>query len=153
MDERIKLIDEVISLNNKEIAVINKRASESRKPMSKEDKDKTSKLYFINRDLGKIKYEIVQTLVVTDGTPNIEILCLEKLNEDIAYYKSRFPETYMTLEDIFEALIEEYKRIGCNGGMFGFSVSPEWEDKCYAFEPKGENCGKVYYKYVGIHKC
>ena len=153
MDERLKFIDDVIAINNKEISVINKKASESRKPMSKADKDKTAKLYFINRDLGKIKYEIVQTLARNDINPNIEIMCLEKLNTDIAYYKSRFPHTYMTLEDIFNALIEEYKRIGCNGGMFGFSVSPEWEDKCYAFEPIGENCGKVYYKYVGISKC
>lgn len=152
MDERLKLIDDVIALNNRKIAIINKKASESRKPMSKEDKKKTSKLYFINRELGKMKYEIVQTLVIGNDTPIIEILGLPKLNEDIDYYKSMFPKTYMTLENIVNALIEEYKRIGIGGGTFGFSVSPEWEDKCYAFEPIGENCGKVYYKYVGIYK-
>ena len=153
MDERLKLIDEVVNLNNNEIARINKIASESRQKMNKQDRKKTSSLRMINDRLGRIKFEILQTLVISDDCPKIEILGRVDLENDIAYYKTMFPQTYMTIQDVFEALTEEYKRNGGNTGLFGFSVSPEWEDKCYSFEFSNKMGDVVYYRYKGIYKC
>lgn len=151
MDRRIELIDEVIALNNAEIAKTNKAASVSRKPMSNEDRKKIHTLGFINRDLGTIKFSIIQTLVITTQGLNIEIINIKKLEEDIAEYKKMFPETAISLDNIKESLWEDYKRNGDKTGLFGLSVSPEWEDKCYGFEFNPES-HEPSYVYVGICK-
>lgn len=152
MDERLKFIEEVIAINNKEISAINKKASESRKRMDDEDRRKMSSLQYINRDLGKAKFRIVQTLVQTSLGRKLEIIGLEKLNHDIEYYKSMFPATFLTLERIHENLWEDFKRNDGNTGLFGMSVSSEWPDKCYGFEFVGFAFGEIRYKYVGICK-
>ena len=152
MDKRLELIEEVIALNNKEIARMNKTASESRQKMNITDRKKLSSLKFINDDLGKIKFKIVQTLVVTSDGINIKIIGEEKLNERIEEYKAMFPETYLTLVKVKEALWDDYKRNGGNTGLFGHSVSPEWEDKCYSFEFRGDD-DTITYEFMGMYKC
>lgn len=151
-DKRLELIEEVIALNNKEIARMNKTASESRQKMNITDRKKLSSLKFINDDLGKIKFKIVQNLVVTSDGINIKIIGEEKLNERIEEYKAMFPETYLTLEKVKEALWDDYKRNGGNTGLFGLSVSPEWEDKCYSFEFRGDD-DEISYEFMGMYKC
>lgn len=152
MDKRLELIEEVIALNNKEIARMNKTASESRQKMNITDRKKLSSLKFINDDLGKIKFKIVQTLVVTSDGINIKIIGEEKLNERIEEYKAMFPETYLTLEKVKEALWDDYKRNGGNTGLFVLSVSHEWEDKCYSFEFRGDD-DIITYEFMGMYKC
>lgn len=78
--------------------------------------------------------------VVIDG--------LKDLLGDIEFYKNMFPETYTTIDSINETIQEE------PFGICGIQVSPEWEDKCYAFEvqkvtPKND----IFCKYLGVWKC
>lgn len=71
---RIALIDETITRNENFIRVLNKRASVSRKPMSKEDRNRCLELRKANVWLGKAKFCIVQSLAgleeYIDTNPN-----------------------------------------------------------------------------------
>lgn len=154
MDERLKIIDDVIDLNKIKINGINKKSSESRAKMDKEDKRKLHELLSINNDLRKIKFRIVQTLVNTNMGRELKILNIEQLCADIECYKNEFPDTYLSLEEIYKRIFKDYEVNDGATGIFGMSVSPEWEDKCYGFEFVGD-CygGYIIYKYVGIYKC
>lgn len=77
----------------------------------------------------------------------MKITNIQQLKEDIETYKAMFPDTYTTLEKLMNCLEADYRR--GPGGLFGFEVSKEWEDKCYAFE----YIGNETYEYVGIMKC
>lgn len=81
----------------------------------------------------------------------VNIINLFELSERIEEYITMFPKTHTTFENIQEMLLEEYKRTNGNTGLFGFEVSPEWEDKCYAFEFVAHN--PITYKFVGMFKC
>lgn len=60
----------------------------------------------------------------------MKIKNLEALKERIEYYKKMFPNTYTTLEDIYET----FENYPCNS-YCGISVSnEEWPDKCYTFD-------------------
>lgn len=81
----------------------------------------------------------------------MKILNEQQLKEDIEIYKSMFPDTYTTFENLMDYLKTDYNN-GYPGGLIGFEVSSEWEDKCYGFEYQG-NQPDITYEYVGIVKC
>lgn len=81
----------------------------------------------------------------------MKILNEQQLKEDIEIYKSMFPDTYTTFENLMDYLKTDYND-GNSGGLIGFEVSSEWEDKCYGFEYQG-NQPDITYEYVGIVKC
>lgn len=62
MDERLKIIDDLCGKNLDKIREMNKVASQSRKPMSKQDRKRCSDLHNANYNLGRARFLIVQTL-------------------------------------------------------------------------------------------
>lgn len=72
-----------------------------------------------------------------------------RLKNDIEYYKKMFPDTYIGFDELIGSVKKEMT--GCNI-VAGFSVSPEWEDKCYMFESKVNVNGTTEIEYIGIGK-
>lgn len=73
-----------------------------------------------------------------------------ELCEQIVEYAKMFPDTYTTYDSI-ENTLQRICDEGRVGGVFGIQVSPEWEDRCYGFEPytQGE---QVFFKFLGMMK-
>lgn len=82
----------------------------------------------------------------------MKIKNIEELKERIAEYSVMFPETAASLEDVNEFLENEHSEHGGNVGLFGMSVSPEWEDKCYSFEYRPDGSEPAY-EFMGMYKC
>lgn len=80
----------------------------------------------------------------------MKILNEQQLRQDIETYKSMFPSSYTTFEKLLDYLKADYSD-GASGGVIGFEVSSEWDNKCYGFEYKG-NQPDITYEYVGIVK-
>ena len=88
----------------------------------------------------------------------MKIINEEELKERIAEYQQMFPETAISYQDIVELLLRNLADRRSNGvyeGLFGFSVSPEWEDKCYSFEFRGFTgiLKEPTYEFMGMFKC
>lgn len=82
----------------------------------------------------------------------VSILNIEELKKCIAEYQKLFPKTALTLEDVKERLLTGYENDRGNTGLFGFGVSPEWEDKCYSFEFRTDDPVPTY-EFMGMYKC
>ena len=84
----------------------------------------------------------------------MKIIGIESLKERIAEYSEMFPENHLTLEDIEKSLQHEYEEYGSHEGLgeFGYSVSKEWEDKCYTFKYVTDS-PELNYEFVGMMKC
>lgn len=80
----------------------------------------------------------------------VNIQNLYELAERIEEYITKFPKTHTTIEDIQDGLLEEYRRTNGNSSIFGFQVSPEWEDRCYGFEFVSHK--PITYKFIGMFK-
>lgn len=73
-----------------------------------------------------------------------------ELTKDVDYYAKMFPNDHYTLQEV----IDDARRAALKcGGVFGLSVSNEWEDKCYCFDVLGNNPELVEIEYLGIGKC
>lgn len=75
---------------------------------------------------------------------------IHDLLEDIENYKSMFPDSYTSIQQIKKEL--EDKGDTPVGTVFGISVSEEWQDKCYGFETDRVTPSYTLFKYVGIWK-
>ncbi len=62
MDERLRLLNQVIELNKAEMNLINKTASERRMPMNVHDKGRLYVLRNVNLALCRAKYNIITDL-------------------------------------------------------------------------------------------
>ena len=78
------------------------------------------------------------------------ILNATKLFEDIAYYADRFPEAKPVTYDNLVKNIEASQDTNPEGSVFGYSVSPACEDRCFLFSSKvnDDKCYIVEYKGV-----
>lgn len=76
---------------------------------------------------------------------------IHDLLEDIKEYKTMFPNTYTSYDEIRRRL--EKEEFGPPGLTLGIEVSSEWPDKCYGFEIDKQGPQNVIFLYVGIWKC
>ena len=83
----------------------------------------------------------------------IEIVNFDKLLSDIECYKKMFPNSYTTIDGVKYFLAKDYFENHGNTGLFGLSVSKEWEDRCFSFEFRGYIALAPTYEYMGIFKC
>ncbi len=82
----------------------------------------------------------------------MKIINDEELRAFIAEYSAMFPKTALSYDDIINRLKADYEENGGNTGLFGFEVSPEWENKCYSFEFRGSDPEPTY-EFMGMFKC
>ncbi len=82
----------------------------------------------------------------------MKIINEEELRMRIAEYSAMFPKTAASMKDVMNLLESEYQRNHGNTGLFGMSVSPEWEDKCYSFEFRSDKPEPTY-EFMGMFKC
>ena len=81
------------------------------------------------------------------------ILNVLKLCNDIAYYANMFPNAKpVTYDDLEKSIENDYDR-NFEGCVFGYSVSPAWEDKCFGFEVKVKTDDSYIVEYSGVCKC
>ncbi len=81
------------------------------------------------------------------------ILNASQLCKDIAYYADRFKDTKpVTYDDLVTGIGNDYDR-NFEGCVFGYSVSPAWEDKCFGFEVKVKTDTSYIVEYTGVCKC
>lgn len=59
---RLAMIEELVTRNESHIKILNARASQSRKPMPKDDRNRCLELRKANAWLGKAKFCIIQAL-------------------------------------------------------------------------------------------
>ena len=75
------------------------------------------------------------------------------LIERIEEYKRMFPESHTSMDMIKSILSDPKYEYAPPGLIFGVSVSPEWEDKCYGFEVEKQTPTTVYFRFLGMWKC
>lgn len=81
------------------------------------------------------------------------MLNVVQLCKDIAYYANMFPDVNpVTYDDIEKGIERDYGRT-FKGQVFGYSVSPAWEDKCFIFEVKVNTKDSYIAEYMGVGKC
>lgn len=100
----------------------------------------------------KLIREIIDEEIPKPKSTKVGIVNIMALQDRIFEYRKMFPKTALTLEDVKESLLADYELNGGNTGTFGISVSPEWADKCYAFDFMC-NVNHPVYKFVGMQKC
>ena len=76
-----------------------------------------------------------------------------QLCDDIAYYAGRFPDVKPVTYDDIESGIERDYDTSFEGLVFGYSVSPAWDDKCFGFEVKVKTDKVFIVEYTGVCKC
>ena len=75
-----------------------------------------------------------------------------QLCKDIAYYANMFPDVEPVTYDQIEQNIEKYQDRYNVGDTFGYSVSPEWEDKCFCFQVLIKDETQFVVQYIGVYK-
>lgn len=76
-----------------------------------------------------------------------------QLLKDIAYYNNMFPDAKPFSYDGFEQSLEEHQEDWPVGHIYGISVSPAWEDKCFVFDVLENDSMRFVVEYKGVGKC
>lgn len=72
-----------------------------------------------------------------------------ELTKDVEYYAKMFPNNHFTLQELINQLKKDALLLG---DEFGYSVSGEWEERCYCFKVLSSNPELVEIEYIGIGK-
>ena len=76
-----------------------------------------------------------------------------QLCKDIAYYANMFPGVEPVTYDWLEKSMEDHQEDWPEGHIYGVSVSPAWEDKCFIFDVLENDSMSFVVEYKGVGKC
>lgn len=76
-----------------------------------------------------------------------------QLCKDIAYYANMFPGVEPVTYDWLEKSMEDHQEDWPEGHIYGVSVSPAWEDKCFIFDVLENDSMSFVVEYKGVRKC
>lgn len=103
----------------------------------------------IDKDIERISTP--KAVVTIDNFP--------ELDKYLYDYKSRFPQTFTSLEKITETLRDSYnrrkndnERPGSEEEEYHIPVCSDWEDKLYVFSLLGECNGSIFFQFEEIVK-
>lgn len=76
-----------------------------------------------------------------------------QLRKDINYYANMFPDVEPVTFDGLMQSMDEHQDDWPIGHIYGISVSPAWEDKCFVFDVLENNDKYFVIEYNGVGKC
>lgn len=94
-------------------------------------------------------------LRISSPLPQAVIDNYNEIENYIADYKQRYPETYTSIETITTTLAQQYQERKQSGNVddeYHIPVCSDWLDKLFIFSLIGECNSTVYFQYQGIFK-